>query len=102
MTLPLSAEGEPTVSSSVLSQPRIVTAAVLVIGNEILSGRTKDANLNYLATGLTDVGQKLETDEILTVERQSFPALLEMIKNGEIEDAKTIVGIMLASNSGLF
>ena len=38
---------------------RIVTAAVLVIGNEILSGRTKDANLNYLATELTAIGVRL-------------------------------------------
>ena len=38
---------------------RIVTAAVLVIGNEILSGRTKDANLGYLATELTAIGVRL-------------------------------------------
>jgi molybdenum cofactor synthesis domain-containing protein len=36
-----------------------VTAAVLLIGNEILSGRTKDANLNYLATELTQIGVRL-------------------------------------------
>ncbi|HVM85751.1 MAG TPA: molybdopterin-binding protein [Candidatus Binatia bacterium] len=39
--------------------PKIVSAAVLVIGNEILSGRTKDANLHYLATGLTGIGIRL-------------------------------------------
>jgi molybdenum cofactor synthesis domain-containing protein len=33
-----------------------MTAAVVVIGNEILSGRTKDANLSYLATKLGEVG----------------------------------------------
>jgi len=33
-----------------------VTAAVVVIGNEILSGRTRDANLAHLARGLGDVG----------------------------------------------
>jgi molybdenum cofactor synthesis domain-containing protein len=38
---------------------KIVTAAVLVIGNEILSGRTKDANLNYLAAELTSIGVRL-------------------------------------------
>jgi len=37
----------------------IVTAAVLVIGNEILSGRTKDANLNYLATELNAIGVRM-------------------------------------------
>ena len=38
---------------------KIVTAAVLVIGNEILSGRTKDANLNYLAIELNSIGVRL-------------------------------------------
>ena len=51
----------------------------------------------YLATGLTDVGQKLETDEILTVERHSIPDLLEMIKNGEIQDAKTMIAVIMAA-----
>lgn len=32
------------------------TAALLIIGNEILSGRTQDANLNYLAKGLGELG----------------------------------------------
>lgn len=52
----------------------------------------------FLATDLTEVGQKLEDDEILTVERHSFEALYKMIGNGEIEDAKTIVGIILAGS----
>jgi ADP-ribose pyrophosphatase len=52
----------------------------------------------YLATGLTDVGQKLEGDENITLERYSFEKLHEMIETGEIEDAKTIVGITLSQN----
>lgn len=50
----------------------------------------------FLATGLTEVGQKLELDELLTIERHSFPVLLDMISRGEIEDAKTMVGIVMA------
>ena len=50
----------------------------------------------YLANELTEVGQKLEEDELLTIERHSIPALFEMIRNGEIEDAKSIAGIILA------
>jgi molybdenum cofactor synthesis domain-containing protein len=38
---------------------KIVTAAVLVIGNEVLSGRTKDANLAYLAEALNKLGIRL-------------------------------------------
>ena len=32
------------------------TSAVLVIGNEVLSGRTQDANLGFLAARLADLG----------------------------------------------
>ncbi|HUR98333.1 MAG TPA: NUDIX hydrolase [Pyrinomonadaceae bacterium] len=55
----------------------------------------------YIATGLTEVGQKLEEDEILTIERHSITDLLSMIRNGEIEDAKTMVGIMLAAQHSM-
>jgi molybdenum cofactor synthesis domain-containing protein len=48
-----------------MSEPRIVTAAVLIIGNEILSGRTRDANLAYLAAGLTDLGIRLREARIV-------------------------------------
>ena len=40
-------------------QPKTVTACVVVIGNEILSGRTKDANLPFLAERLNEVGVRL-------------------------------------------
>ena len=36
-----------------------VTAALLIIGNEILSGRTKDANLPFIAEGLGGMGIRL-------------------------------------------
>jgi ADP-ribose pyrophosphatase len=51
----------------------------------------------YLATGLTHVGQNLEHDEILTIERHPFPELLQMISDGRILDAKTIIAIQLAA-----
>lgn len=50
----------------------------------------------YLATGLTATAQNLEDDEILSVERYSFPELFEKIRAGEIEDVKTICGLILA------
>lgn len=37
----------------------IVTAAVLVIGDEILSGRTHDRNINYIANHMTRIGIRL-------------------------------------------
>ena len=39
-----------------MSEPGAPTAAVLVIGDEILSGRTKDSNSGFIADTLTDLG----------------------------------------------
>ena len=38
----------------------VVTAALLVIGDEILSGRTKDKNIGYIAEYLTNIGVDLK------------------------------------------
>jgi ADP-ribose pyrophosphatase len=51
----------------------------------------------YLATELTLTEQRLDDDEILEIVRVSFPRAFEMIEDGEIEDAKTIIGIMLGA-----
>ena len=51
----------------------------------------------YLATGLTETAQNLESDELIEIERVTFPQALEMIRDGEIEDAKSIVGITTAA-----
>jgi molybdenum cofactor synthesis domain-containing protein len=42
-----------------MADSKIVTAALLIIGNEILSGRTKDANLPFIADGLGEMGIRL-------------------------------------------
>lgn len=47
------------------AQPKIVTAAMLVIGNEILSGRTRDANMHYLAGKLTEMGIRLREARVV-------------------------------------
>jgi ADP-ribose pyrophosphatase len=51
----------------------------------------------YLATDLTETKQMLEEDEIVEVVRLPMAQALEMITDGEIEDAKTIIGLMLAA-----
>ena len=50
----------------------------------------------FLATGLTKTAQRLEIDELLTIEQISFPAAFDLIRSGEIQDAKTIAGLILA------
>jgi ADP-ribose pyrophosphatase len=51
----------------------------------------------YLATELVQGQQRLEEDELLDVVRLPMSEALEMITSGEIQDAKTIIGLMLAA-----
>jgi molybdenum cofactor synthesis domain-containing protein len=42
-----------------MTQHKTITAAILVIGDEILSGRTKDQNIGYIAEYMTRIGVEL-------------------------------------------
>jgi molybdenum cofactor synthesis domain-containing protein len=42
-----------------------VTAALIVIGNEVLSGRTRDANLPYLGQRLNELGVQLKETRVI-------------------------------------
>ena len=49
-----------------MSEPaKTVTACLLIVGNEILSGRTKDANLQFLALELNKIGVRLAECRII-------------------------------------
>jgi molybdenum cofactor synthesis domain-containing protein len=48
-----------------MTQDVMPTAAMLVIGDEILSGRTRDANMHHLAKALTGHGIRLEEVRIV-------------------------------------
>ena len=50
----------------------------------------------FLAWGLTPARQALDADEVLAVHRVPLPEALGMIERGEIQDAKTICGLLLA------
>jgi len=51
----------------------------------------------YLATDLTASEQKLDDDEFIEIVRVPVDRALQMISDGEIEDAKTIIGLLLAA-----
>ena len=48
-----------------MTQKAKVNAAILIIGNEILSGRTQDTNTSTLATWLNSIGVKVEEVRIV-------------------------------------
>jgi molybdenum cofactor synthesis domain-containing protein len=48
-----------------MSQSETITAAVLIIGNEVLSGRTHDKNLPYIAEKLNTVGVRMTEARVI-------------------------------------
>ena len=58
----------------------VVTAAVLVIGDEILSGRTKDKNVGYLADCLTEIGIDLKEVRIVPDEEPEIVAAVNALR----------------------
>jgi molybdenum cofactor synthesis domain-containing protein len=58
----------------------IPTAAVLLIGDEILSGRTKDANLGYIADYLTALGIDLKEARVVSDDEADIVAALNALR----------------------
>src|SRR5476649_1218732 len=57
-----------------------VTACLLIIGNEILSGRTKDANLNFLAIELNKLGVQLRECRVIPDVEQTVVDTLNEVR----------------------
>ncbi|TYB90696.1 molybdopterin-binding protein [Oceaniovalibus sp. ACAM 378] len=58
------------------------TAAMLVIGDEILSGRTRDANMHFLAGELTKQGIDLNEVRIVSDDHDAIVAAVIALKDG--------------------
>ncbi len=59
---------------------KIITAAILVIGDEILSGRTKDRNIGYIADYLADIGVELREARIVPDVEAEIVAALDALR----------------------
>src|SRR3569832_446910 len=57
-----------------------VTACLVVIGNEILSGRTKDANLSFLATNLNAIGVRLMEARVIPDIEETIIATINEVR----------------------
>ncbi len=57
-----------------------VKAALIVIGDEILSGRTQDLNVSYLATWLNDCGIQLKEVRIIPDDRDEIIRTVQAIR----------------------
>lgn len=56
------------------------TACLLVIGNEVLSGRTQDANIRFLATRLGEIGIPLREVRIIPDVRETIVAAVNEVR----------------------
>src|SRR2546430_10961087 len=69
----------PTAYSS--ASKEAVTAALLVIGGKILSGRTKDQNIGYIAEYLTAVGIDLKEVRVVGDEERAIVDALDALRH---------------------
>ena len=76
------------------------SAGIIIIGDEILSGRTKDTNINWIANELNEIGipeyiaKQITYPEIVTEKNKSF--LYKCIENENI-NYPGAVGIIIKS-----
>lgn len=76
----LKAHGSGPIPAEYGAQGRVManpTAAMLVIGDEILSGRTRDANMHHLAGRLTEVGIDLKEVRVVS---DDAPAIIAAVR----------------------
>ena len=59
----------------------VVTAGILVIGDEILSGRTKDKNIGFIAEYLTNIGIDLKEVRVVADDEADIIAALDALRH---------------------
>jgi len=69
----------PTANSPASNE--VVTAALLVIGGKILSGRTKDQNIGYIAEYLTALGIDLKEVRVVGDEERAIVDALNALRH---------------------
>ncbi|MBB3807975.1 competence/damage-inducible protein A [Pseudochelatococcus contaminans] len=72
--------GEHTDDESQRGESNAATAAVLVIGDEILSGRTQDRNIGYIAQYLTGIGIDLREARVVADVEDEIIAAVDALR----------------------
>jgi molybdenum cofactor synthesis domain-containing protein len=67
-------------TATAVGEREIVSAALLVIGDEILSGRTKDKNIGFVAEYLTAIGIDLKEVRVVPDEEPEIVAALNALR----------------------
>ena len=64
-----------------MSKKTKVNAAILIIGNEILSGRTQDTNTSTIAVWLNSIGVKVEEVRVIPDVEKTIIDTLNLLKS---------------------
>lgn len=67
-------------TENIQGEEKIVTAAILVIGDEILSGRTQDTNSSYIARWLGELGVRLHEIRVVADVQSDIVAALNALR----------------------
>lgn len=59
----------------------LVTAALLIIGSEVLSGRTQDKNIHFLANGLGGIGIQLKEVRVIPDDEETIIRTTNELRN---------------------
>ena len=59
---------------------KIVTACLLIVGDEVLSGRTKDANLQYLGMELNELGIRMSEARVIPDDEDIIVATVNEVR----------------------
>ncbi|HEY1246173.1 MAG TPA: molybdopterin-binding protein, partial [Hyphomicrobiaceae bacterium] len=78
--VPPAHEGAHMSDDAQAKSDEIVTAALLVIGDEILSGRTKDKNVGHIADHLAAIGIQLKEVRIVPDEEAEIVAAVNALR----------------------
>ena len=76
-----------------MTSEKIVTAAMLAIGDELLSGRTKDKNIGHLADVLTLAGIDLKEVRIVADDEPAIVAALNGLRANTITSSPPAVSV---------
>ncbi len=64
-----------------ITPPKLITAAILVIGDEILSGRTKDKNIGYIAEYCTAIGIDVKEVRVVPDDEAEIVAAINTLRH---------------------
>ena len=74
-----------------MTNKKDINAGIIIIGNEILSGRTKDTNTSTLATWLNSLGIKVEEVRVIPDKKVT---IIETSNPKVIIHPKSIIGLI--------